>query len=1729
MPLKKPLVVVCGLACLGLCGVLAAQDHPNLASGFAPDRVFDFGGVENVNLYSGTLNVSIPIGQTYPVGGDLTYGLTLVYDSNVWLFRTVPDPLNNNEPTPAAFKKARNNAGFGWRVSLGDIVEKVVGDPSGVLSWFYLSQDGAEHRFYDTLHEGETNESNVFYTRDGSYIRLKFLASNVCGVGTAQIETPDGLVRCFSDHDPGPGVEDWKIDQIRDQFNNTVAITYPVNQIVLTDDHGRQHTIHTEIDSGTPVPLPRITQIDLEAFGGTTATYLFGYDDTVIDYSTKDMLTNHTTLMVSLLDELTLPDGSKYEMPSYHTTSSTGPTGGVVDASGLIRKLELPTGGTLEWTYRGYGLPAKASAQPYFVGSTGVWTRTHKKADGTTTGTWTHLGGDVLQPDGSCRRSFFADDPDAWHLGLPYSLDEPQDRGRFLSTQVWESNDGTSCTSTSGNPLRSTYVLFDKDVLPPTQSMDGENWYNSNRRLVSTHTVYHDDGGRFAESISSDFDGLGHYRFTITGGDFGAGDVKSVHTNYNPLRGTYPGTFTNIPSTSAWVTETFDLRTTSEGGVTAKELFCFDGLGFLKRQRTQLGTNTAAADVVRAFERNGDGNLRYERFYGSDQQAAPTGNPSGSDFCDASFETALAALTPEYEIEHKYNSGTRRLSQYLVPGAMPETTFFRFLDRTIDAATGLVAASEDVSDLETTFDYDAQGRLVQEQPSGAHGGSRVDYTYVNAGPGTNARVEVRRRPNGGGSPLTEEHVVFDDFGRVFQEKRKLPGGSFNVRETLYDALGRKTSVSELGLEGGPAPKTTQFLEYDAFGRPGRIRPPDGSTHDVTLAYQGVREIARTVAIETGTGETAFTTTEVFDRQGRLSTVTEPSGPGSAQVTTTYGYDVGDRLSSVSTTATVEGAPVTQTRAFTYDLRGFLSSEQHPEKGSAGNGTVLFSQYDARGNVGRRVDGGNDVSFGYDDAERLLSVAETGGAALKDFVYGTAGSEKGKLAEATRHNHLLAFPGQDLQITEVFTYAGLGGRVSKKETQRTDVGPNSMPRTLWFTQDFTWTELGDVATVTYPSCVIPTECTAGGNPSGQPGRVTTYGYDEGLLGSVSGFATSITYHPNILVSQITHANGVQDVWTLDPDGMRRPGRIQTTGVTGGSNFDTGAYAFDGAGNVTAMGSDVFSYDGVSRLVAGTTSQGQLAETSAYDAFGNRVSAMTSPVGPRSIAIDPATNRLLGIPSRPVTYDDRGNQTRWGTTFFTYDGFDQLVLQQDTGSGTDLSYVYTADDERIVTIQNAVPSEEWTLRDLDGLVLRTFDRLTGDTDWDKDTIHRQGQVLATVEATAGSPITRHAHLDHLGTVRLWTGAGGASPVHHSYTAFGEEVTPPDDQDLQYTGHERDILRSGGCSGTVNVDNQTISTGQTFSGCDVLSSDGTTVTSTDLVRFEAGDSIVLSDFSVAAGAEFVAALDGTLNSDLQDLDYMHARYCSPVTGRFLSTDPVKSSTRGLPQSWNQYSYALNNPQKFVDRGGETVESAIQQVRDFASAIRFASDATGGRVSPLEIARVVFQENRNDFNYVRGLDVSSIVGPFGAFGPGPAEFKNFGSRLAATFGFTRFSFGIVEMKVSTAAEVLGWDPTNLSGEQRNRIQNMLTNPVEALVLAALYLDYLKQQRPGASIDVILSDYTRGLSDSNQITDVASRSGSFLPRIQSALNSGDPFLKVVNCGGRYRFADQCTQGGRKR
>ncbi|GAK52389.1 hypothetical protein U14_03640 [Candidatus Moduliflexus flocculans] len=104
-----------------------------------------------------------------------------------------------------------------------------------------------------------------------------------------------------------------------------------------------------------------------------------------------------------------------------------------------------------------------------------------------------------------------------------------------------------------------------------------------------------------------------------------------------------------------------------------------------------------------------------------------------------------------------------------------------------------------------------------------------------------------------------------------------------------------------------------------------------------------------------------------------------------------------------------------------------------------------------------------------------------------------------------------------------------------------------------------------------------------------------------------------------------------------------------------------------------------------------------------------------------------------------------------------------------------------------------------------------------------------------------------------------------------------------------------------------------------------------------------------------------------DSTGLMYYGARYYDPALARFITPDTVyDQGTQGL----NRYSYALNNPLKYTDPSGHTVESALELILQHRQDI--LSVAREHQIDPILIAGVVFAENRNDYNWIRGKDWS-------------------------------------------------------------------------------------------------------------------------------------------------------------
>jgi RHS repeat-associated protein len=317
------------------------------------------------------------------------------------------------------------------------------------------------------------------------------------------------------------------------------------------------------------------------------------------------------------------------------------------------------------------------------------------------------------------------------------------------------------------------------------------------------------------------------------------------------------------------------------------------------------------------------------------------------------------------------------------------------------------------------------------------------------------------------------------------------------------------------------------------------------------------------------------------------------------------------------------------------------------------------------------------------------------------------------------------------------------------------------------------------------------------------------------------------------------------------------------ATAQPTLPSGAYTYDGAGNITAIGSNTYSYDALGRLTKAVVVSGGLTHTQefTYDAYGNMTSTKTDGALV-NIGIDANTNRLTDVVTN--AYDEAGNLRIDGAFQYTYDSLGQM--SEKVAPSVHEYYVYDANDER-VAVRTAPDNWQITFRDLDGKPLRSFrgselNNWSQSWTWVQDWVWRDGQLLGSEHPPTDGG-RQHYHLDHLGTPRLATTTNGVAVARHDYYPYGVEITPlrqetaagfSQEQAMKFTGHERD-----------------------FTG-------GTAVENTNY------------------------------------LDYMHARTYSSAWGRFLSVDSAQNVSKAAmyPQAWNRYVYSRNNPLILLDPDG-------------------------------------------------------------------------------------------------------------------------------------------------------------------------------------------------------------------
>jgi len=830
-----------------LAAPILAQQAPAEEKGFRPEKMYDFGSIDEVNTFNGNLVVTTPIGMRYPLDGGLSYGLSLTYNSKVWDFEEWDGGTLRSSPG------RRANAGLGWLLSMGRLVPP--NDPTNPTNeWIYESPDGADHSFAaDFLYPsgaGCTGSycggNQTMYTHDGSFLRMRVLSTNL-----RTVESGDGTTYEFELSGS------WRLKRISNAFKDSsgnplsyVNVTYPspagINACPgatsvwqLNDSESREHYVCFKNQNLGANLAPMVDRV-VVAGVGENAVYLFEYDlnqtihESCQDTVPTDPLSAPIEFHVPFLRRVKLPDGanalcsgndcSRFQFDYYVNACP----------SGALQAVTLPTLGKISYGYEAKIIqPNAPCSPPTGANAVGISTRTLTDAGNNTIGVWTYdvhnvfkgsqnymsyeqcgtgPSGQELHPPIFDEAIGTVTDPMGDKIVQHYSVwpgnpghqydevsfdtfrrqdyslaigkyDEPV--GANLATEMLDCDGaGNNCTT-----LRKRYVHYRLD--PST--WDAEL---AHKTITGERTVYLDDlvagTPRYAHVEYSGYDGFGHYRTAETSGTFATNNVRTSTTNFNPGADSHGAISGNLvfSTNDPWILGTYDSTTTADATGSSTAAFCFDRTtGWLRAART--GLQTSNRDLVTLFvaETSGaasTGNVASEIFYGGDISPLTT-TAATQSIC--AIANGGGPGTAGYRVNHTYANGVRVTSKY---ANMP----FFTLDRDVHA-TGLTLQTRDTNpNLVTSFSYDRGGRLLGLQPPG-----QVATTYVYtkaAGSGitfTPARVKATTNSTVAGH--LEREYQFDPFGRYWREKRLMPNDSWSFREMLYDALDRKTTISEL--------------------------------------------------------------------------------------------------------------------------------------------------------------------------------------------------------------------------------------------------------------------------------------------------------------------------------------------------------------------------------------------------------------------------------------------------------------------------------------------------------------------------------------------------------------------------------------------------------------------------------------------------------------------------------------------------------------------------------------------------------------------------------------------------------------------------------------------------------------------------------------------------------------------------------------------------------------------
>ncbi len=778
-----------------------------------------------------------------------------------------------------------------------------------------------------------------------------------------------------------------------------------------------------------------------------------------------------------------------------------------------------------------------------------------------------------------------------------------------------------------------------------------------------------------------------------------------------------------------------------------------------------------------------------------------------------------------------------------------------------DPRFGKPSTVTDANSRSTNIEYDPFGREVQRtNTDGVVFNTSYDFCAGGVCPVYgNMLASYRVSTSSAITPTVERY--YDMLGRlVQQDTESFDGSTDSRREYNYDTAGR------LYLETAPyfagEYKPLNIYEYDIRNRVVRIQKAgDGEIRTSYSPLAASNQVQVTVEEDVHDAVGAFQETQAkssfYNLMGDLVKTVDAEG-SSEEVATTFEYDGMGLVQSVL----VNGDPDTES-TFVYDVAGNRTGLTDPNLGA------VTTVYDALGQlVGQSDNKGQMISYQYDKLGRLLEQTDADGVA--GWEYDPAGAI-GQLASRSYTE------GGSQVFQEDFSYTG--GKLSGTTTSLLAGGESRS-----YQHGYGYDGNGRLSYVAYPSGI---EAHYQYNSQGYLYEITDGTNPLKTFNTVNAFGD---------VEEEVYGNSVVSNRSYNAD----TGHLESIATAGASQIQDNQYLWRSNGTLESRlvndgavsKRESFSYDALNRLVSAQTALDgavQRTLTTQYDKLGNILAKTSSHPGDTNVTgyqygqggsagPNAVSQAAIGGVAHDLYYDANGAITYYDAA----SGDDKWITWNARQLPTEITvgdsqstlkptardrFQYGPNGQRFYRETSWWDEAEQTLHTEKAFIVGKFEDLlpANDPDYQRIQKTRIDSSVLHVAATDLTGVTvgtlEYLHRDHLGSIEKVTDEAGNIILDTAFDAFGQRRSADWQGEIQAQELEELLSTQG------------LTTRRGFTGHEHL--------------------------------------------DRTGLIHMNGRVYDPQLGRFLSPDPFVQAPANS-QSWNRYSYVLNNPLSFTDPSG-------------------------------------------------------------------------------------------------------------------------------------------------------------------------------------------------------------------